>query len=161
MKHPVTVLLIALVCFALVAAAIGSASAADPSCLPSDAVYAGVVWTPRISITRGALEEIRERMSRFNEPMGIVIAGPHTEDARAPASLEEAWLLERLYGPAQRWTIDIVPVKALIEQKADPGELFWRGAASGIEVGVLTTKSPLRLHVEHVGDSLRVNESDA
>jgi hypothetical protein len=158
MKRSATILLIPLLCLALIAVATDSATTADPPRLARDAVYASVVWTPRISIARNALEEIRDRMARFNEAMGIVIVGPHTDDARAPVSLEEAWLLEKLYGRAQLWTIDIVPVEPFLKHKAESGEIFWRGTVLGVEVGVLTTKTPSRLHVELVGDSLRVNE---
>jgi len=161
MKRPILVLLIALLAWAVLATAAESMISADPSRLASDAIYASALWAPRISITRSAISEIRDRMSRFKCPTGICIVGPHPEDARAPDSIEEAWLLEKLYGRAQRWTLDIVPVEELTPQNTDAGEVFWRQTVCGIEVGVLTTKAPYRLHIELVDDAIRVSESAA
>ena len=161
MKRPILVLLIAVLAWAVLATAAESAIAADPSRLASDAIHASALWAPRISITRSAISEIHNRMSRFECPPGIYIVGPHLEDARAPDSIEEAWLLEKLYGPAQRWTLDIVPVEELTSQNTDAGELFRRQTVCGIEVGVLTTKAPYQLHVELVDDAIRVGESAA
>ena len=161
MKRPILALLIALLAWAVLATAAASVISADASGLASDAIYASTLWAPRISITRGAISEIRNRMSRFKCPTGICIVGPHLNDARAPDSIEEAWLLEKLYGPAQRWTLDIVPVEELTPQNTDAGEMFSRQTVCGIEVGVLTTKTAYQLHIELVDDDIRVSESAA
>jgi hypothetical protein len=66
---------------------------------------------PQVSISQSALRELRERMSRHECPTGVRIMGPFEEDSRAPDSVEEAWLLEKLYGPPQRWVLEIVPLE--------------------------------------------------
>jgi hypothetical protein len=116
---------------------------------------------PHISITRSALRELHERMARYEYPTGICITGPFEEDPRAPDSIEEAWLLERLYGPAQRWVLDIVPLAELSAASTDPGEFFFVQDVSGIVVGVHTSKTVSRLSVELYRDAIRVYELDA
>ena len=116
---------------------------------------------PQVSIARGALRELRERMARYECPTGIQITGPLEEDCRAPESVEDAWILEKLYGPPQRWVLNIVPVDELDEKAIDTGESFHLQEVSGISVGVLTSKAVPRLHIELHGDVIRVYELDA
>ena len=118
-------------------------------------------FAPKVSITRNALRELRERMARYSYPTGARITGPFEEDCRAPDSVEEAWLLEMLYGPAQRWVLDIVPLQELSVLALDPGESFFVVEVSGVSVGVLTSKTIWRLSVELYRDALRVYELDA
>ena len=59
-------------------------------------------------------------MARFNFRTGICIVSPHAEDARAPDSIQEAWYVEKVYRPPQRWTFDIVAIAALEQPQADP-----------------------------------------
>ena len=124
-------------------------------------IYVGASWVPEVSITRGALRELRERMARYDYPTGICIMGPMAEDCRAPRNLEEAWLLERLYGPPQRWVFDIAPLAELRALSADPGESYCVIEVRGITVGVLTSKTVSRLSIELRGDAIRVYELDA
>ena len=123
-------------------------------------VCAGSTWTPRITITRDALRELRDRMARYERPMGICITGPYEEDCRAPSSLEEAWLLEKLYGRAPRWVLDIVPLRELVKPALDPGELFWVAETYGLRAGIHTTKTVSHLRVELCRDAIRVYEYD-
>ncbi len=116
---------------------------------------------PHISITRSALRELRERIARYTYPTGVCITGPFEEDPRAPDSIEEAWLLEKLYGPPQRWVLDIVPLHELSGPSLDPGESFFVQEVSGVLVGVLTSKTVSRLSVELYRDAIRVYELDA
>lgn len=116
---------------------------------------------PHISLTRSALRELHERMARYAYPTGICITGPFDEDPRAPDSIEEAWLLEKLYGPPQRWVLDIVPLGELTAPSIEPGEFFFVKKISGIVVGVLTSKTVSRLSVELYRDAIRVYELDA
>ena len=92
--------------------------------------------------------------------MGICITGPYEEDCRAPSSLEEAWLLEKLYGRAPRWVLDIVPLRELVKPALDPGELFWVAETYGLRVGIHTTKTVSHLRVELCRDAIRVYEYD-
>jgi hypothetical protein len=118
-------------------------------------------WTPRVTLTRSALEELRERMARYKYPTGICITGAYERDCRAPESLEEAWLLERLYGRAPRWVLDIVPLQELAKPSLDPGEMFWVDEVRGIRVSIHTTKTVSHLWVELCRDVIRVYELDA
>ena len=124
-------------------------------------IYVGASWVPQVSITRGALRELRERMARYAYPTGICITGPMAEDCRAPQNLEEAWLLEKLYGPPQRWVFDIVPLDELRALSADRGEIYCVTEVRGITVGILTSKTVSRLSIELHGDVVRVYELDA
>lgn len=128
--------------------------------LETPGISVGASLAPHISITRSALRELHERMGRYDHPTGICITGPFEEDPRAPASIEEAWLLERIYGPPQRWVLDIVPLDELSAPAADPGEFFFVQKCSGILVGVLTSKTVSRLSVELYRDAIRVYELD-
>jgi hypothetical protein len=83
------------------------------------------------------------------------------EDPRAPESVEEAWLLERLYGPPQRWILNIVPLEELERPSVEPGETLHVEEIDGITVGILTSKTVSRLTVELHGDAIRVFEIDA
>jgi hypothetical protein len=116
---------------------------------------------PRLSIARSALRELRERMARYDYPTGICIIGPLEEDPRAPDSVEEAWLLEKLYGPPQRWILSIVPLRELAEPSVDLGETLHVEQIYDITVGILTSKTVSHLSVELRGDTIRVYELDA
>lgn len=118
-------------------------------------------FAPRISIARSALRELRERMARYAYPTGICIMGPLEEDSRAPDSVEEAWLLEKLYGPPQRWILSIVPLEEFAEPSVDPGETLHVEQIFGVTVGVRTSKTVSHLSVELRGDAIRVYEVDA
>lgn len=124
-------------------------------------IYVGASWVPEVSITHSALRELRERMARYDYPTGICITGPMAEDCRAPRSLEEAWLLEKLYGPAQRWVFDIVPLDELRAQSSDPNEIYCVTEVSGITVGILTSKTVSRLSIQLHGDAIRIYELHA
>ncbi len=121
----------------------------------------GTPLGPRVSITRGALRELRDRMARYDYATAGLITGPFEQDCRAPESVEEAWLLEKLYGPPQRWVLDIVPLQELSAPSLDPGESFFVEEVGGVLVGVLTSKTVSRLSVELYRDVLRVYELDA
>jgi hypothetical protein len=128
--------------------------------LPST-VYIGASWIPQVSITRSALRELRERMARYEYPTGICITGPMENDCRAPGSLEEAWFLEKLYGPPPLWVFHIAPLDELAAPSVDPGERYFSTQVSGITVGILTSKTVSRLSMELHGDAIRVYELDA
>jgi hypothetical protein len=116
---------------------------------------------PQVSISRSALRELRERMSSYECPTGVRIMGPFEEDSRAPDSVEEAWLLEKLYGPPQRWVLEIVPLEEFQDEDMESSEHLHVGEFKGIPVGVLTSKPVQRLHIELNGDAIRVFELDA
>ncbi len=118
-------------------------------------------FAPHVSITRSALRELQERIARYNYPTGVCIAGPFEQDCRAPESVEEAWVLEKLYGPPQRWVLDIVPTSELSAPSIDRGEFFFVQDVAGVSVAVLTTKTVSRLSVELYRDAIRVYELDA
>jgi len=114
-----------------------------------------------VSIARSALLELRERMARYNYPTAVWIVGPMQEDCRAPSSIEEAWLIEKLYGPPPRWVLDIVPLDALKENPVEGGQTFHVEKVADISVGLLTSKTVLRLSIELHRDAIRVYELDA
>jgi hypothetical protein len=117
---------------------------------------------PRITIAGAALRELRERMARYDGPTVIRITGPMDEDGRAPESLEDAWLLEKLYGPPQRWILHVVPVDETDQFAPDgPGETLHLEELNGLSVGVLTSQTVPRLHIELHRDSIRVFEVEA
>jgi hypothetical protein len=124
-------------------------------------ICASAPWIPHMSITRSALNELSERMAKYDYSTAVRITGPFEQDCRAPASVEEAWLLEKLYGPAPRWVLDIVSLPELAAELPDPGETFRVVEVSGIVVGVLTSKTVERLSIELHGDAIRVLELDA
>ena len=100
-------------------------------------------------------------MARFKYPTGICITGPMEEDCRAPESIEEAWLLEKLYGRPQRWVFAIVPLEELHAPSVDAGERYCVVEVRGIEVGILTSKTVSHLSIELNGDAIRVYELEA
>jgi hypothetical protein len=83
------------------------------------------------------------------------------EDCRAPASLEEAWMIETVYGPAPRWVLDIVPLDAFDDPAVERGETLYLEKVGDISVGVLSSKTVRELSVELRGDAIRVYELDA
>jgi hypothetical protein len=83
------------------------------------------------------------------------------EDCRAPDSLEEAWLIEKLYGPPPRWVLDIVPLDVLKEDPVEGDQSFYVEKVGDISVGLLTSKTVPRLSIELHGDTIRVYELDA
>ncbi len=115
----------------------------------------------RISIFGSARRELLNRMAYFAFATAVLITGPMLNDCRAPDSVEEAWLLERAYGPPPRWVIDIVPRPALEKVPVEPGEILQVQDVSGIRVGVLSSKDVPHLAIDLKGDSLRVFEIDA
>src|SRR5207244_3131809 len=115
---------------------------------------------PQVSIASSALLELRERMARYDYPTAVWIIGPMQEDCRAPGSLEEAWLIEKLYGPPPRWVLDIVPLNVLKENPVEGGQSFYVEKVEDISVGVLTSKTVPRLNIELQGDAIRVYELD-
>jgi hypothetical protein len=114
-----------------------------------------------VTISRCARRELLNRMGRYAAVTAILIIGPLLNDCRAPDSLEEAWLLERLYGPPQRWVLDIVPLHAIANVPVEPGETLHVQDVAGMRVAVLTSKTVPQLQVDLRGDSLRVYEVDA
>jgi hypothetical protein len=129
--------------------------------LEAASICASAPWIPHVSITRSALSELRERMAKYAYPTGVCITGPFEQDCRAPASVEEAWLLEKLYGLAPRWVLHIVSLQELAAEAPDPGETFSVVEVSGIAIGILTSKTVGPLSVELYGDAIRVFELDA
>ena len=115
----------------------------------------------RISIFGSARRELIARMAQVALFAVVLITGPMADDCRAPTNLEEAWLLEQLYGPAQRWIIDVVPEQALRGLAVDPGETLYVEDVGGIRVAVLTSKTVDHLAIEMLGGRLRVYEIDA
>ena len=115
----------------------------------------------RISIFSSARRELLARMARFAFATAVLITGPMLHDCRAPESVEEAWILERAYGPPQRWVIDIVPKRSLEKTPVDSGETLQIQDVSGIRVAVLSSKDVPHLAIDLRGDSLRVLEIDA
>jgi hypothetical protein len=115
----------------------------------------------RISIFGNARREILERMACFAFATAVLVTGPMLHDCRAPDSVEEAWLLERAYGPPQRWVIDIIPTRALERIPVEPGETLQVLEVSGLRVGILSSKDVPHLAIDLKGDSLRVLEIDA
>jgi hypothetical protein len=113
---------------------------------------------PQVMITRDALEELRGRIAQQRHPSGVMILGPLEEDSRAPDGPEEAWHLERAYGPPQRWVFTILPVATIDQTPAETREEFHAEDIAGIRVGVLTTKSEAHLRVELHGDRIRIIE---
>jgi hypothetical protein len=115
----------------------------------------------RVSIFGSARRELLNRMACFAFATAVLITGPMLNDCRAPDSVEEAWLLERAYGPPPRWVIDIVPRRALERIPVERGETLQVQDVTGIRVGVLSSKDVPHLAIELRGDSLRVLEFDA
>jgi hypothetical protein len=154
--------LVAIVACAWVSQTLLASTVPDYSVVAIDAasICVGAPWSPRVSFTKSALHELRERMARYSYPTGIWIMGPLEEDCRAPESIEEAWLIEKLYGPPQRWVLDIVRLEELVAPEVDPPEMFCVGRVCGITVGILSSKTVSRLSVELHGDALRVVEVD-
>jgi hypothetical protein len=115
----------------------------------------------RISIFNSARRELLKRMAVFAFATAVLVTGPMVHDCRAPDSLEEAWLLERAYGPPPRWVIEIVPRDTLEKTPLEAGESLQIQDVSGIRVGLLTSKDVAHLAIDLRGDSLRVLELDA
>jgi hypothetical protein len=129
--------------------------------LETAGIYIGAPWMPRVSIARSAVSELRERMARYDYPTGLSIVGPFEQDCRAPESVEEAWLIEKLYGRAPRWVLHIVPLPELVSPAVDPGESFYVTEVCGMAVGIHTSKTVSRLSIELDGDAIRVLELEA
>ena len=71
---------------------------------------------------------------------------------------EEAWAVQQLYGPPQRWILKFVPAE-IIGDVSRQG--FHIEEVSGITVQVLAPTPVPHLCVELVGDTIRVYEVDA
>jgi hypothetical protein len=100
-------------------------------------------------------------MARYDYPTAVCITGPFERDCRAPQTVEEAWLIEKLYGPAPRWVLEIVPLQEIVAPSIDPGESFYRMQVDGVPVGILTSKTVTRLNIELYGEAIRIYELDA
>jgi hypothetical protein len=116
---------------------------------------------PRVLITADARHELLDRMAAFRFPTGVRITGPMQEDCRAPDSLEEAWLIEKAYGPAPRWVLEIVPLATLEHPTVEVQEFFRVEKIGDIAVGIPTSKRVEQLRVELQGDTIHVYEVDA
>ena len=116
---------------------------------------------PQVSIAQNALLELRERMAKYQSPTGILIMGPMEENSLAPDSIEEAWMLERLYGPPQRWILDILPLEEITQVPDESREMFYSQDIDGLHITILTNKTVEQLRIELHGDSIRVFEPDA
>ena len=116
----------------------------------------------KIVVTSQARDELRDRIAQHRAPSGVntgvIIMGPMEEDSRAPDSVEEAWLLERAYGPAQRWVFHIAPMEVM-SQAVDELEELHTEVVDGIHIGVITTKPCANLRVELHGDRIRIVEA--
>jgi hypothetical protein len=115
----------------------------------------------RVSIFGSARRELLNRMAYSAFATAVLITGPMLNDCRAPDSVEEAWLLERAYGPPPRWVIDIVQKQTLERIPVERGETLQIHDVTGIRVGVLSSKDASHLAIDLRGDSLRVLEIDA
>jgi len=115
----------------------------------------------RITMFGSARRELMARMAQVALLAIVLIVGPMAEDSRAPTSIEEAWMLERLYGPPQQWVIDVVPEHALATLAIAPGERLHLETVADIRIAVLTSKTVDHLGIELIVDQLRVYEIDA
>ena len=115
----------------------------------------------QVSIAQNALLELRERMAKYQGSTEILIMGPMEDDSRAPDSVEEAWMLERLYGPPQRWVLDMLPPGVVTQIPVESREMFHSQDVDGLHITVVTTKTVDQLRIELHGDSIRVFEPHA
>jgi hypothetical protein len=153
------VIFLAVAILGLATQSVSSATLADHGALSvTSGIYIGASCAPQVSITRRAISELRERMARYEYPTGICITGPMETDCRAPDGIEEAWLLEKLYGPPQRWIFAIVPKEEIESPAVDEGERYFATEVDGIAVGILTSKTVSRLGIDLHGDAIRVYE---
>ena len=109
----------------------------------------------RISFTGDALRELQERMAQSKRALGVSIAGPFDYDIRAADNAEEAWAVQKLYGPAQRWVLNLLPLEIFGDTVAQGFHLEEIG---GIPVRILAREPMPRLRVELHGDAIRVYE---
>jgi hypothetical protein len=117
---------------------------------------------PQVTITRAALHELRERMARGHLNDSEIWLMGHSEpvswaDRGFADSLEESWLLEKLYGPLPRWSVLLMP--PVQDHLRDPRfpKPFRVENVEGIPV-VLWSRTDHRLRVELVDDAIRVFE---
>ena len=115
---------------------------------------------PQVTVTRSALTELRERISGVSHPSEIWIMGPSDTNVRGSDSIEDSWLLEKLYGPRQRWIVLIMPLGTLQEHADESGEIYAVENVGGIPFGLVTNKKVTRLNIELFGDAIRVHELD-
>ena len=118
---------------------------------------------PRISITRAALREVRQRLAAFPIANCVRITGPSEAIGPSEASwwletdLEDVRLLEKLYGKPPRWRLELSPRGA---GKAPTRDVY-REEIEGIGFEIFTSKPVPSLHVELYREALRVHEVDA
>jgi hypothetical protein len=112
----------------------------------------------RVSFTADALRELRERIASCKSPNGISIVGPIEDGAWPADTLEEAWLVEKLYGRRPRWVILLMPLEVLSERSKALAPKFHVEDVCGIHVEVLTAEPVPRLSVALHGDAIRVCE---
>jgi len=112
----------------------------------------------RLSITSDALRELRERIARSNWPVCVQIGGPFDYDVRAPDNPEEAYAVQKLYGPAPRWVLNLVPAE-VIGNATQQG--FHVEEIGGISLLISVCEPVPHLCVELRGDTIRVYEVDA
>jgi hypothetical protein len=115
----------------------------------------------QVSITRDALSELRERIARCRSPSGICIIGPLEDRVWPSDSLEEAWLIEKLYGPRPRWVLHLMPLDVIgrTPHPSTPNVHFEE--VCGMPMQVWTAEPIPRLSIELHGDAIRVCEVDA
>ena len=97
-------------------------------------------------------------MARAASPSGILILGPVEDKAWPASSFEEAWHLEKLYGPRPRWSLHLTQFER-VEQL--PAVHFHAEDIAGISVQVLSAVPIPNLSIELHGDAIRVREVDA
>jgi hypothetical protein len=146
----VSVLVFAFIAWLLLSQTLYAGHGMDPAMagvFDAATLSVGTPWTPRVTIMSSALAELRDRMARYKYRTGICITGPYEQDCRAPADLEEAWLLDKLYGRAPRWVLEVIPLEDLSRLSLEPGEMLWVGEVSGVRVGIHTTKTVSHLNI--------------
>ena len=109
----------------------------------------------RVSFTGDALREVRERLAQSKRPLGVSIVGPLDRDTRASENPEEAWAVQKLYGPPQRWVLTLLPLVAF-DAAIAPGSHLEE--VSGLRVLIRTPEPIPHLRVELHGDAIRVYE---
>jgi hypothetical protein len=110
---------------------------------------------PRVSFTKDALCELRDCLARSKRPLGVSIVGPLDRDIRASNDPEEAWAVQKLYGPPQRWVLTLLPLEVFGERGALGSHVE---EVSGLRVLIRAPEPFPRLRVELQGDAIRVYE---
>jgi hypothetical protein len=100
-------------------------------------------------------------MASSKSRSGILIIGLNEDLSWSPDNLEEAWQLEKVYGPRPRWSIYVLPFETLQQPSAKSGVDFHIEQVSGLSVEVWSAVSVPRLRIELHGDAICVCEVDA